>query len=270
MSSVSEPATVERQLEGRTVIVTGAGRGIGRAIALRCGAEGAALGLAGRSINDLEDVAEQLRGSGGAAMVVPTDVRDHTSTDAMVIRVEAEHGRVDILVANSGVGGPTAPLWEIALEDWEETYAVNVRGTFLCCRAVLPGMVRRGSGGIVVIGSMSGKRPMANRTPYTSSKMALIGLVRTLATEAGPHGVRVNLVSPGPVAGPRLERMLEANGRLTGRPVEVLREEFVGRAPLRRLLEPEDVAATVVFLASEESRGITGEDVNVSAGITMH
>ena len=270
MSSVSGASIVDRQLEGRTVIVTGAGRGIGRAIALRCAAEGAALALAGRSVNELEDVARQIRVSGGTAMVVTTDVRDHRSTDAMAARVEAEHGRVDVLIANSGVGGPTAPLWEVSLEDWEETYAVNVRGTFLCCRAVLSGMVRRGSGGIVVIGSMSGKRPMANRAPYTSSKTALIGLVRTLAMEAGPRGVRVNLVSPGPVAGPRLERMLEANGRLTGRPVEELREGFVGKAPLRRLVEAEDVAAAVVFLAGDESRGITGEDLNVSAGITMY
>lgn len=117
---------------------------------------------------------------------------------------------------------------------------------------------------------MSGKRPLANRTPYTSSKTALIGLVRTLATETGPYGVRVNVVSPGPVTGPRLDQMLEGQSRVTGRTTEDLRSEFAAESPLRRLVDPDDVAAAVVYLAGDGARSTTGEDLNVSAGIAMY
>lgn len=258
------------RLHGSTVLVTGAGRGIGRAIAVRCAQEGAALALAGRSVPELEQVAELVRGAGARALVAPADVRDERSIADALRRVESELGEVDVLVANSGVAGPTAPLWEVDVAAWDQTQSVNVRGVFLSCRAVLPSMVRRRSGGIVVVGSMSGKRPLVNRTPYTTSKTALIGLVRTLAVETGPYGIRVNLVSPGPVTGPRLERVLEEQGRVAGRPVEELRRELAEGSPLHHLVDPEDIAATVVFLASDEARSVTGEDLNVSAGITMH
>ncbi len=259
-----------RTLDGRSVLVTGAGRGIGRSIALRCAAEGAAVALTGRSVSELEDVAAAVTADGGRAVVLPSDVRDENSVALMTSAVEAELGGIDVLVANSGVAGPTAPLCEVTSAEWDQTYAVNVRGVFLSCRAVLPGMLDRRSGAIVVIGSMSGKRPLANRTPYTSSKTALIGLVRTLAVETGPYGVRVNLVSPGPVTGPRLDGVLDAQSLRTGRTAEALRGEFAAESPLQQLVEPEDVAGAVVFLASDDARSITGEDLNVSAGMTMH
>lgn len=252
------------------VLVTGAGRGIGRAVAVQCGRDGARLALAGRSVDDLVGVCDELAASGTDAVVVEADVRDAASTEAMAARVEAELGPVDVLVANSGVGGPTGPLWKVSPQEWEQTHAVNVRGVFLSCRAVLPGMVTRRSGAIVVIGSMSGKRPLPNRTAYTSSKTALIGLVRSLAWETGPYGVRVNLVSPGPVRGPRLQAVLTAAAEVSGRPMAELQAENVDDAPLRRLVEPEQVAAAVAFLASDESAATTGEDLNVSAGITMY
>lgn len=258
------------RLANSVVLVTGAGRGIGRAIAVRCAAEGASLALAGRSIGELDGVAAEIRSSGRDALVVPADVRDAASTAEMSARVQAELGRVDVLVANSGVAGPTAPLWEVSPEEWDNTLAVNVRGVFLCCRAVLPEMIARGSGNVVVVGSMTGKRPLLHRTPYAASKAALIGLVRSLAADLGPHGLRANLVSPGPVAGPRLDQVLEGQSRATKRPVEELRQELANNAPLRRLLEPNDVASAVVYLASEEARGTTGEDLNVSAGLTMY
>ena len=258
------------RLHGRVVVVTGGGRGIGRAIALRCAQEGARVALAGRSLDALTAVRDELAAGGSDSIVLDTDVRDLAGTTEMAARTEAELGPIDVLVANSGVGGPTGPLWQLSLEDWEHTHAVNVRGVFLSCRAVLPGMVTRRSGSVVVIGSMSGKRPLANRTAYASSKTALIGLVRSLASEVGPYGVRVNLVSPGPVAGSRLDAVLAAAADAAGRPLEDLRQANVDSAPLRHLVEPDQVAAAVAFLASDESAATTGEDLNVSAGITMY
>jgi len=111
------------------------------------------------------------------------------------------NGRIDGLICNNGVAGPTAALWEVTPEQWQDTLRVNVDGVFLCCRAALPSMLDYGAGWITVIGSMTGKRPLRGRTPYTTSKLALVGLVRTLAWEAGTHGVRVNLLSPGPSTG---------------------------------------------------------------------
>lgn len=257
-------------LDGRVVLVTGAGRGIGRAVALRCAVEGAAVGLCGRSLAELEDVAVEVESAGGRAQVAPMDVQEPDSVAAAVAAVAADLGGVDVLVANSGVAGPTAPLWEVSPEDWDATHAVNVRGVFLSCRAVLPAMLRRGAGSVVVIGSISGKRPLVNRTPYTSSKTALIGLVRSLAVDVGAHGVRVNLVSPGPVTGPRLDRVLDSAQAATGRSAREQLAVYEEESPLRHLVDPEDVAAAVVFLASDAARSITGEDLNVSAGIAAH
>ena len=258
------------ELQDRVAVVTGAGRGIGRVIAETLAREGAHLVLAARSVERLEEVRAAVEAHGREALVVPTDLGDRGQVTALARAARERFGDVDVLVNNSGIGGPSAPLWEVDPDDWDETLAVNVTGTFLACRAFLPAMVARGAGNVVVIGSYSGKRPLLNRSAYTTSKMALVGMVRTLAVEAGPHGVRVNLVSPGAVQGERIEwvlgRLQEARG--------VTREEalasMVSDSPFKRLVQPEEVAQAVVFLASERSSPVTGEDLNVSAGAVMY
>ena len=257
-------------LDGRVAAVSGAGSGIGRAIALRLAAEGADVVLAGRSADSMEQVAEQIRTTGRRALVVAMDLRDPVSIDAAAQAAVGEFGRVDVLVNNSGIGGPSAPLVEMSLEEWEDTLRVNVTGTMLACRAFLPGMIARRSGSVVVIGSVTGKRPLVNRTPYAASKMALVGLVRTLAWELGSSGVRVNLVSPGGVEGPRIAWVLEQQAASRGISVEQARAEFAGGAALQRLVDADDVAHAVAFLASDRAAGITGEDLNVSAGLVMY
>lgn len=252
------------------MLVTGAGRGIGRGIALACANSGAAVALTGRSVRALEHVAEEIRNSGGTAVVSTCDISEHGDVEAMTADVSARLGPIDVLCANSGVPGPTAPLWQITPREWAETFSVNVDGTFFCCRALLPGMIERRSGSIVIVGSMSGKKPLANRTAYAASKMALVGLTRSLAAEVGPHAVRVNLVSPGPVAGTRLERVIEAQAAATGASTEEARGRFLAGTVLNRFVEAADVAAAVVFLASDRARSITGEDLNVSAGSAMY
>ena len=258
------------QLDGAVAVVTGAGTGIGREISLRLAADGADVVLTGRSAGPMEEVAAEVRAVGGRASVVRMDLREPASIEAAAKAVQEEFGRVDVLVNNSGVGGPSAPLWEIDPEEWEDTFRVNVTGTFLVCRAFLPGMVEQRSGSVVVIGSMTGKRPLVNRTPYAASKTALIGLVRTLAFELGPHGIRVNLVSPGPVEGKRIQWVLEQQAKARGITFEQARDDFTSGSPLKRLVPPGDVADAVAYLASPRSASITGDDINVSAGLVMY
>ena len=131
-------------------------------------------------------------------------------------------------------------------------------------------MIERGRGSVVVIGSTTGKRPMYGRSPYAATKLGLVGLVRTLAVELGPLGVRVNLISPGAVAGPRIEAVMHEQARAAGITYEQFHDEATGSTPLRRLIPPEDVAAAAVFLASDASASTTGEDLNVSGGLAMH
>ena len=257
-------------LDGSVAVVTGAGTGIGREIALRMADEGADMVLTGRSEGPMQEVAELVRGVGRRALVVPMDLRDADSIEAAAAAAEAEFGRVDVLVNNSGVGGPSKPLWELSVEEWEDTFRVNVTGTFLVCKAFLPGMVARRSGSVVVIGSVTGKRPLVNRTPYAASKTALIGLVRTLAWEVGSLGIRVNLVSPGGVEGERLKWVFEQQAAARGITVDEARADFAGGSALQRLVTPRDVADTTVYLASSRAAAITGDDVNVSAGLAMY
>lgn len=258
------------KLEEKVVVVTGAGRGIGREIALTCAREGGSMVLAARSVGALREVANQIESAGGEALVVETDVSDPDAVAALSSQILSHWGRVDVLVNNSGIGGPSAPLWEVQPEDWEETFAVNVTGVFLCCQAVLPSMIERRSGSIINVGSITGKRPLLNRTPYAASKAALIGLTRTLAVEAGPHQIRVNLVSPGFVAGERIEWVFEQQAASQDRNVDDVRADAERMTPLKRLVSASDVARTVAFLASDDSAGITGTDINVTAGLVMY
>lgn len=255
--------------ERRLAVVTGASRGIGRQIALAMAAAGHDLVLASRSSDDLEVVAAECRMGGAETLIVPTDLRQPDQVDRLVAAAAA-FGPVSTLVNNSGIAGPSGLLWELDQDDWEETMAVNVTAVFLTCRGFLPGMIERGAGSIVNVGSITGKRPLLGRTPYATSKLALVGLTRTLALEVGQFGVRVNLVSPGFVEGTRIDWVIDRQSQTRGVEPSVVRSEFAGQSPLGRLTSPTEVAAAVVFLATDAASGITGADLNVNAGVVMY
>lgn len=254
----------------RITLITGAGQGIGKAIAMAFAEAGDSLLLAARNQTKLEETARETRQLGAETLVVPTDITDPAQVDRMVRTGNDHFGAIDVLVNNSGIGGPSGPLWELDLAAWRETFAVNVEGAFLVSRAVLPGMVERRSGSVIMIGSISGKRPLWGRTPYGATKAALVGLTRTLALEAGAHGIRVNLISPGFVAGPRLDWVIDAQAKGRGIPAAEVRAEMEAESPLNRLTQPEDIARAALYLASNAAGAITGADVNVNSGAVMY
>lgn len=255
---------------GRVILVTGAGQGIGKEIALAFAAEGDDLVLAARNEANLEATAATVREEGVEALVVPTDLSRPDDVARLASTALERFGGVDVVVNNSGIGGPSGPLWEIDLEGWKETLDVNVTGVFLVCKALLPHMVERGSGSVIIIGSISAKRPLWGRTPYTTSKGALISLTRTLALETGPHGITVNLISPGFVAGPRLDWVIDAQAEGRGVTSQEVRAEFEAESPLDRLTEASDIAEACVFLASDAAAAVTGVDLNVNSGVVMY
>lgn len=223
-----------------------------------------------RSEPELDQVAEKIRAeTGRAVLVIPADLREDDDITALAVQAEAELGPVDILVNNAGVSGPSKPLWELDSEEWDETFAANVRGVFLMCKTFIDGMIERKQGSIVTIGSITGKRPLVNRSAYAASKAALIGLTRTLAAEAGPSRVRVNLVSPGAVQGDRIRWVISQQALASGRSEDDVLEEWKEGSPLRRLVQPEEVAAVVAFLASTASSAVTGQDLSVANGAVM-
>jgi NAD(P)-dependent dehydrogenase (short-subunit alcohol dehydrogenase family) len=251
------------RVAGRTAVVTGAGNGLGRAIALALVARGARVVLVGRTEATLRSVAAEAEGLAGSTRVAVADVGSPADVEAL--RADLADETVEILVNNAGVAGPVAPLVEIEPDEWDDVFSANVRGVYLMCRAFLPPMVERGEGDVINLASVSGKRPLVRRTPYTASKMAVIGLTTTLAFEVGPAGVSVNSLSPGPVEGPRMERNFAREAERTGVTAAEAEEAFVARAALHRMLTEEEVAAAVVAML--HMPGLCAADIDLSAGM---
>ena len=211
---------------------------------------------------------EDVEAGGGTALALACDVRDESSVAAMAAAASGL-GPVHTVVANAGVAGPTAPLHEIALADWRDCLATDLDGVFLTFRAFVPALIEAGEGSLVAVSSMTGKRPLHGRTPYAAAKMGVIGLVRTLALELGPHGIRVNSVCPGAVAGPRIDDVIARQAAARGISEAEALAAFTGASPLGRLVEAGEVAAACAYLASDAAASITGEDLNVTAGVVM-
>ncbi len=253
-------------LKNQIALVTGGGRAIGRSIALRLAQEGADVFLAALPEAGLKETADGIRDLGRRAETRVTDVREEDQVRAAVKQARESLGPIDILVNNAGVMGPTAPVGEVRLEDWNEVLAVNLTGAFLVSKAVGPEMMRRRSGRIINISSIAGKIGYPLRSPYAASKWGLIGLTLTMARELGPYDVQVNALCPGPVTGERMRRVIEGKAESTGQTVEEVTREYHGAAVLGRMVTEEEVASTIAFLAGEAGAAITGQAIEVSAG----
>jgi NAD(P)-dependent dehydrogenase (short-subunit alcohol dehydrogenase family) len=250
-------------LEGRAALVTGAGGGLGRAIARALAGAGARVICVGRTEATLTETLDLIGGAATPARhsVAVADVRDPSA----VTRLAGAVRDVSILINNAGIAGPVKPLTDIDVADWDEVFDANVRSIFLMCRAFIPPMTRAGRGDVINLASVSGKRPLIHRTPYVASKLAIIGLTRTLAFEVGPLGVNVNTLSPGPVRGPRMARNFALEAAESGISVAEAERAFVSRAALDRLVEEEEVGAAV--LAMLAMPGLCGADIDLSAGM---
>ena len=255
------------KLADRVAIVTGAAKGMGRDICLTFAREGANLTLAAREPAPLETLASEIQAISRRALVVPTDVTDEPAVERMVARARETFGRVDILVNAAGVTGPIeTPVWEIKADDFDQVIAINLRGTFLPTKHVLPGMIQQRSGKIVNISGTSGLRGYKNRAAYSSSKWALRGFTRTVALEAGPYNINVNALHPGIVGGDRMDKLCREKARKRGWTPEQVYQEYVDEMALRRVTIAQDIANAVLFLVSDESSNMTGQSVTVDGG----
>jgi 2-dehydro-3-deoxy-L-rhamnonate dehydrogenase (NAD+) len=236
-------------------IITGSARGIGRATAWELAERGITTVIADRDHERAEHVASELCAAGHEALAVEVDVSQRRSVSEMVDAVLAAFDRIDVLVNNAGIAGRTASLLEVTDSDWDEMMAVDLKSVYLCCQAVLPGMIERRSGAIVNVASIAGKEGNPNMVPYSTAKAGVIGLTKALAKEVAPHGIRVNAVAPAVIETDILQQ-------LTPQQVEYMKS----RVPLGRLGKPEEVAAVIAFLASEKASFVTGQCYDVSGG----
>ena len=257
------------KLAGRVAIITGGGHGLGRDLALGFADAGADLSLCGTNAAALDSTAADLRARGRRVVIRVADVAAEAQVEKWVAATLEELGRIDVLVNNAGITGPTASADRVSRAEWDHTLAVNLTGAFLCARAVLPHMAARGSGKIINISSVAGHIGYALRAPYAVSKWGMLGLTRTLAAEWGGRNIQVNAISPGSVSGERIERVIRERAAKAGLPESEVRREYTSKAALDRFVPPEHVAAMAVFLASELGDSITGEFLQVAGGFNL-
>jgi NAD(P)-dependent dehydrogenase (short-subunit alcohol dehydrogenase family) len=259
------------QLRGKTAIVTGGGRGIGRAIARRFASEGAAVFVAARTAAQVQQVADEIVADGGRAAWEAGDVSSEADCARIVETAESKLGPVSILVNNAGDYGPVKPIEEITPAEWDRVIAVHLRGAFLLTRLLLPGMYARGSGAIVNISSLSAKAAFSWGSPYAAAKAGMLGLTRVVAAEAARKGVRVNAICPGPVTETQMSKELgvKLGERLGVSPEDELKG-FLESVLQGRGQTANEIAAAALFLVSDEASAITGQSLNVDGGMSFY
>ncbi len=246
---------MERNLDGRVALVTGGGEGIGLAIARRLAQAGARVAIADLNPTALEQATETLTGEGLAVAGFPADVSQPQSVHTLVAAVERRWGAVEILVNNAGITGGSTEVRDFDPAVWDEVFAVNARGVFLCCQAVLPGMLAAKQGRIVNVASIAGKEGNPRLSAYSASKAAVIGFTKSLAKEVARDGILVNAISPAVIQTRILDQVSQAT-----------RDYMIERIPMGRVGRPEEVAALVHWLAGDDCSFTTGQCVDISGG----
>jgi 3-hydroxybutyrate dehydrogenase len=258
------------QLKDKIALITGGGRGIGRAIALAFAREGAEVALLARTAQQLEEVAAEIHSTCGTkAIALGCDVSDAESVSRTFASATAQLGRgADILVNNAGIA-ESATVLRTSDELWQRHLAVNLTGTFLCTRAALPPMIERGWGRIINIASIAGKTGAPYISAYTASKHGVLGLTKCVALEVAMKGVTVNAICPGYVETEMAEQAVSNISRRTGKSATAARDVLNQMSPQNRLVTVEEVAALALLLASHEGRGINGQAINVDGGSVL-
>ena len=257
------------ELEGQVAIVTGAGRGIGRATALELARLGADVVVAELDQGAAKRTADEVTAIGRRGVGVPTNVTSRADLRAMVDRTLAELGRIDILVNNAGIYRAAAPL-DVTEEHWDAIMNINAKAVFFASQAVLPAMIAQRRGAIVSLASMAGKIGNKNNLPYNASKAAVISMTKSLALAHAGDGIRVNCVCPGFVETDMWSVVSREQGKLMGLAPEEFTRQRAAQVPLGRMERPEDVANVIAFLASPRAGYMTGQAISVDGGLVMH
>jgi len=260
------------KLAGQVAIVVGSARGIGAAIAHTFAGEGASVVLVDLKPMkaQLDAVAREITQNDGKAVAVVADCTDDRQVNSMVDGTVGRWGKVDILVNSAGLRGPLVPVQDITEQEWDTVLAVNLKAVFLCCKAVLKQMIKQKSGSIVSISGTAGKEGMALRGSLCAAKWGLLGLTQTIAKEAGPHGIRANVICPGGMDEPDLREMYAERAKGLGMEFSDLEKSVLDLTPLRKYAKHDEVAKAALFLASSDSSHTTGESLNVSGGRLMN
>ena len=258
--------TLAESRSERVAIVTGVGPGIGRSTALALARDGCDVVVAARRAEYLDEVVQELEELGAGALAVPTDTGEVAQCRRLVERAVAQFGRLDVVVSSAAKGTPNHTILHSDLDDWQQSWQVNVLGPLELLRAAVPHLTAAGGGAIVVVSALAVRAINPGQGAYAATKAALTVAAQTLAREAGVDGIRVNVVVPGFVPGPNTEAMFTRMAERRDTTVEAVQEQIAADTALRRLPTPDDIADAIVFLASDRARSITGQTLDVNGG----